>query len=166
MLKKSMIFKAFCFQISLSLPCQPQPPRCLPDASQMPSDWDHQDIHHHRVWAYKNREMAGVNHAVVYMQTALKYNTFYVHHPGGASLYFTAVCTYTTKSSTPAISLFSLGPHPVVVYVFGVPIADASQRPQRLSQRLSKVVVCVLALGSVKSFVVYLPNVGPSPRLG
>jgi len=37
-------------------------------------------------------------------------------------LYFTAVCIYTTKSSTPAISLFFLGPNPVVVYIFGVPI--------------------------------------------
>ena len=37
------------------------------------------------------------------------------------SVYFTAVCIYTTKSSTPAISLFFLGPNPVVVYIFGVP---------------------------------------------
>jgi len=37
-------------------------------------------------------------------------------------LYFTAFCIYTTKSSTPAISLFFLGPKPVVVYIFGVPI--------------------------------------------
>jgi len=29
----------------------------------------------------KNREMAGVDHLVLYMQTALKYNTFYIHHP-------------------------------------------------------------------------------------
>jgi len=36
-------------------------------------------------------------------------------------LYFTAVCIYTTTSSTPAISLFFLGPNPVVVYIFGVP---------------------------------------------
>ena len=32
----------------------------------------------------KNREMAGVDDLVVYMQTAVKYNTFYIHHPGGA----------------------------------------------------------------------------------
>ena len=31
----------------------------------------------------KNREMAGVDHLVVYMQTVVKYNTFYMHHPGG-----------------------------------------------------------------------------------
>jgi len=32
----------------------------------------------------KNREMAGVDDLVVYMQTAVKYSTFYIHHPGGA----------------------------------------------------------------------------------
>ena len=126
----------------------------------------------------KNREMAGVDDLVVYMQTAVKYNTFYIHHPNPVVVYifgvptkvtlegsvcrevfygiclgprppfnywyeagtkffmvrappgwciyklryFTAVCIYTTKSSTPAISLFFLGPNPVVVYIFGVPI--------------------------------------------
>ena len=30
----------------------------------------------------KNREMVGVDDAVVYMQTAVKYNTFYIHNPG------------------------------------------------------------------------------------
>ena len=30
----------------------------------------------------KNREMAGVDDLVVYMQTVVKYNTFYIHHPG------------------------------------------------------------------------------------
>jgi len=34
----------------------------------------------------QNREMAGVDHLVVYMQTAVKYNTFYIHHPGGVQL--------------------------------------------------------------------------------
>jgi len=38
----------------------------------------------------KNREMAGVDDLVVYMQTAVKYNTFYIHH----------------QIPTPAISLF------------------------------------------------------------
>jgi len=33
----------------------------------------------------KNREMAGVDHLVVYMQTAAKYSSLYIHHPGGAS---------------------------------------------------------------------------------
>ena len=28
--------------------------------------------------------MAGVDDLVVYMQTVVKYNTFYIHHPGGA----------------------------------------------------------------------------------
>jgi len=32
----------------------------------------------------KNREMAGVDDLVVYVQTSVKYNTFYIHHPGGA----------------------------------------------------------------------------------
>jgi len=32
----------------------------------------------------KNTEMAGVDDLVVYMQTAVKYNTFYIHHPWGA----------------------------------------------------------------------------------
>jgi len=53
----------------------------------------------------KNREMAGVDHLVVYMKTAVKYCGLYIHHPG----------------ATPAISLFCLGPNPVVVYIFGVP---------------------------------------------
>jgi len=29
----------------------------------------------------KNREMAGVDDLVMYMQTAVKYTTFYIHHP-------------------------------------------------------------------------------------
>jgi len=33
----------------------------------------------------KNREMAGVDDLVVYMQTAVKYSSLYIHHPGGAS---------------------------------------------------------------------------------
>jgi len=79
----------------------------------------------------KNREMAGVDDLVVYLQTAVKYNTFYTPPRGREAppgwciyklLYFTAVCIYTTKWSTPAISLFFLGPNPVVVYIFGVPI--------------------------------------------
>jgi len=36
----------------------------------------------------KNREMAGVDHLVVYTQTAEKYSTFYIHHPGGAQPFF------------------------------------------------------------------------------
>jgi len=32
----------------------------------------------------KNGVMAGVDDLVVYMQTVVKYNTFYIHHPGGA----------------------------------------------------------------------------------
>ena len=33
----------------------------------------------------KNREMAGVDDLVVYMQTVVKYSSLYIHHPGGAS---------------------------------------------------------------------------------
>jgi len=33
----------------------------------------------------KNREMAGVDDLVVYMQAAVKYSSLYMHHPGGAS---------------------------------------------------------------------------------
>jgi len=33
----------------------------------------------------KNREMAGVDDLVVYVQTAVKYSSLYIHHPGGAS---------------------------------------------------------------------------------
>ena len=76
----------------------------------------------------KNTEMAGVDYLAVYMQFAIKYSSLYIHHPGSApgvvyieSVVFTAVCIYTTKSSTPAISVFFLCPNPVVVYIFGVP---------------------------------------------
>jgi len=31
----------------------------------------------------KKKKMAGVYHFLVYMQTASKYNTFYIHHHGG-----------------------------------------------------------------------------------
>ena len=52
----------------------------------------------------------------VQAQTVVKYNTFYIHHPGGAqrpwggvypTCCFTAVCIYTKKWSTPAIFFFS-----------------------------------------------------------
>ena len=39
----------------------------------------------------KKREMAGVDDLVVYMQTAVKYNTFYIHHPGGVVVYIFGV---------------------------------------------------------------------------
>jgi len=56
----------------------------------------------------KNREMAGVDDLVVYMQTAVKYRSLYILHLGVVCklLYFPAVCINTTKSSTPAIFLF------------------------------------------------------------
>ena len=79
----------------------------------------------------KNKKMAGVDHFLVYMQTAVKYSCLYVHHPGGGAAppglyklwYFTAVCIYTKTWSTPDIFLFFLGPNPVVVYIFGVSIS-------------------------------------------
>jgi len=33
----------------------------------------------------EKKEMAGVDHLVVYMQTAVKYSSLNIHHPGGAS---------------------------------------------------------------------------------
>jgi len=50
--------------------------------------------------------MAGVDHLVVYMQTAVKYSSLYIHQMVRASHF----------------PIF-LGPNPVVVYIFGVPIA-------------------------------------------
>ena len=41
-----------------------------------------ENIHHHQVWAWKNKKMAGVDHFLVYMQTAVKYWSLYKHHPG------------------------------------------------------------------------------------
>ena len=32
----------------------------------------------------KNKTMCGVDHFLVYMQTAVKYSSLYMHHPGGA----------------------------------------------------------------------------------
>jgi len=39
----------------------------------------------------KNREMAVVDDLVVYMQTAVKYWTFYIHHPGGAAVFHSSL---------------------------------------------------------------------------
>jgi len=77
----------------------------------------------------KNREMAGVDHLVVYLQTAVKYNTFYIHHPGGAKWprggVYTNCCilqqfAYTPNGPHQPFPFFFLGSHPVVVYIFGV----------------------------------------------
>jgi len=32
----------------------------------------------------ENEKMTVVDHFLVYMQAVVKYNTFYIHHPGGA----------------------------------------------------------------------------------
>jgi len=69
--------------------------------------------------------MAGVDNLVVYMQTAVKYNTFYINHPGGVYTNCCILQQFAYKSSTPTISLFFLSPNPVVVYIFGVPIYRA-----------------------------------------
>jgi len=55
------------------------------DLTSVTHHWDQKDIHHHRVGPRKNIDMAGVDHLVVYMQTAVKYSSLYIHHPGGAS---------------------------------------------------------------------------------
>jgi len=54
--------------------------------------------------------MAGVDNLVVYTQTFVKYNTFYIHHPGGAKRPRGGV--YTTKWPTTAILLFYSRPKP------------------------------------------------------
>jgi len=43
------------------------------------------NIHHHRIWAWRNEKMAGVDNFLVYVQTAVEHNTYYIHHPGGAA---------------------------------------------------------------------------------
>ena len=85
-----------------------------------------------------NLEMAGVDDLVVYMQTAVKIQHFLYTPPRGREapprwciyklLNFTAVCIYTTKSSTPAMSRNFLSPNPVVVYIFGVPIHHSTDQ--------------------------------------
>ena len=77
-------------------------------------------------------------HQLLYIRNTIyihhpKYRNSYIQHHGGVYrkcffftfaiwkvLHFTAVCIYTTKWTTPAVSLFFLSPNPVVVYIFGV----------------------------------------------
>jgi len=61
-------------------------------------------------------------------------------------MYFTAVCIYTTKSSTPAISLFFLGPNLVVVYIFGVPTIKLGTGAGDRSGELRVLAVCIFLL--------------------
>ena len=44
--------------------------------------WIPKIINHHWVWAYKNKKMSDVDHFMLYLQIAIKCNTFYIHHPG------------------------------------------------------------------------------------
>jgi len=53
----------------------------------------------------KNKEMAGADDLVLYMQTAVKYSSLHIHHQAVHTNHF---------------PIF-LGPNPVVVYIFGVP---------------------------------------------
>ena len=83
----------------------------------------------------KNRERPGVDDLVVYMQTAVKYSSLYIHHHGGinrprgsvyrksrvvfwGSLHINQEMVYT--SHVP----FFLGPNAVVVYISGVPMEN------------------------------------------
>jgi len=64
--------------------------------------------------------MAGVYHFLVYMQTAPKYNAFYIHHHGvaqrpRAGVYPTGY--FGVFAYTPAIFLVFQGPNPVVEYI-------------------------------------------------
>jgi len=65
----------------------------------------------------KNRKMAGVDDMVVYMQTGVKYNTFYIHHPGGAKRprggVYTNCCISQQFAYTPPN-----GPHQPFHYFF------------------------------------------------
>ncbi len=75
--------------------------------------------------------MAGVDHLVVYMQTAVKYNTLYIRHPGGAERPWGGVYTnrgilqkfaYTPRNGAhQPFPYFFPSPNPVVVYIYGVP---------------------------------------------
>jgi len=80
----------------------------------------------------KIREMAGVDDLVVYMQTAVKYSSLNIHRPRGGVYTNCCIlqqfCIYTTRSSTPAVPLFFLGPNLVVVYISGVPIGYPNQK--------------------------------------
>jgi len=59
----------------------------------------------------------------VYMQTAVKYNTFYIHHPGveyiQTVLFYSSLHIHHQMVHTSHFPIF-LGPNPVVVYIFGV----------------------------------------------
>ena len=79
----------------------------------------------------KNKEMAGVDDLMGYMQTAVKYNTFYIHHPGARSahgvvyirtaVFYSSLHIHHQIVHTSHFPIF-LSPNPVVVYIFEVPI--------------------------------------------
>ena len=74
--------------------------------------------------------MVGLDHFLVYMQTAAKYWICIYTTPGALrapgvvyieSPVFDSSLHIPKNWSTPAIFLFFLSPNPVVVYIFGVP---------------------------------------------
>jgi len=76
----------------------------------------------------KNKNMAGVYHSVVCMQTVSKYRSLYIHHDGGAARppgVGYRKCCISTKFLhihkkmvyTSHFRIF-LGPNPVVVYIY------------------------------------------------
>jgi len=64
--------------------------------------------------------MAGVDDSMVYVQTVVKVQQFVFSPPPGLGTRKNR--EMAGGSSRPAISLFFLGPNPVVVYIYGVPI--------------------------------------------
>ena len=70
----------------------------------------------------KNREMAGVDDLVVYMQTVVKYNTFYIHHQIVHTSHF---------------SIFSRPQPGGGVYLWGPNITHFTHRQGMVEHRLS-----------------------------
>jgi len=71
----------------------------------------------------KNREMAGMDHLVVYMQTAVKYNTFYLHHPGvvyiQTAVFFSSLHIHHQIVNTSHLPIFSRPKPCGGVYLWG-----------------------------------------------
>jgi len=102
----------------------------------------------------KNREMPGMDDLVVYMQTVVKYNTFYIHHPRGAKRprggVYTNCYIFQQFAYTPPnrphqpFPFFFLCPNPVVMYIFGVPIGYKSIKTVLKSVSIKTVLKSVL----------------------
>ena len=75
--------------------------------------------------------MAGVDHWVVYMQTAVKYSSLYIHHLGAlhapgvvyieSVLFYSSLHIHHQMVYTSHFPIFP-SPNPVVVYIFGARI--------------------------------------------